>query len=141
VVEAVARSEGARLRAALGTIDALIKTREHGALAARVAELERPVGPVPEELSAGAIWGLSRNRCLGTPAEPDEAPDFSGLGTGNFPAKGSIQESSGIATEKEPSTAVSISQGIAPRWHLRAASLVLGLIRGRRSARILGAAP
>src|SRR5512135_399239 len=76
-----------------------------------------------------------------SPAEPDEAPDFSGLGTGNVPAKDSIRESSGIATEKEPSTAVSISQGIAPRWHLRAASLVLGLIRGRRSARILGAAP
>ena len=49
MAEAVAKSEGVRLRAALGTIDALIKTREHGALAARVAELERPVGPVREK--------------------------------------------------------------------------------------------
>jgi hypothetical protein len=35
-----AESEGVRLRAALGLIDAMIKAREHGELSARVTELE-----------------------------------------------------------------------------------------------------
>jgi hypothetical protein len=35
-----AESEGVRLRAALGLIDTMIKTREHGELSARVTELE-----------------------------------------------------------------------------------------------------
>lgn len=38
-----AESESVRLRAAFGLIDAMIKTREHGELAARVSELERRV--------------------------------------------------------------------------------------------------
>ena len=38
-----AESESVRLRAALGVIDAMIRTREHGELAARVAELESRV--------------------------------------------------------------------------------------------------
>ena len=46
------------------------------------------MGPVPEKLSPSAIWGLSRKRCLGTHAERDEAPEFSGLGTENFPENG-----------------------------------------------------
>jgi hypothetical protein len=36
-------SDQVRLRAALGVIDVMIRTREHGELAARVAELERRV--------------------------------------------------------------------------------------------------
>jgi hypothetical protein len=35
-----AESEGVRFRAALGLIDTMIKTREHGELSARVSELE-----------------------------------------------------------------------------------------------------
>ena len=35
-----AQGEGVRLRASLGLIDAMIKTREHGELSARVTELE-----------------------------------------------------------------------------------------------------
>jgi hypothetical protein len=36
-------NEQVRLRAALGVIDVMVRTREHGELAARVAELERRV--------------------------------------------------------------------------------------------------
>jgi hypothetical protein len=36
-----AENESVRLRAALGVIDAMVRTREHGELAARVEELER----------------------------------------------------------------------------------------------------
>jgi hypothetical protein len=45
VLEALLGSESdqVRLRAALGVIDVMIRTREHGELAARVAELERRV--------------------------------------------------------------------------------------------------
>jgi hypothetical protein len=51
-------------------------------------------------LDAPVEGGLSRKRCLATHAERDEVPEFSGLGTENFPENGWILLANSLQSDK-----------------------------------------
>jgi uncharacterized repeat protein (TIGR03803 family) len=51
-------------------------------------------GPGVAKLSPGAIWGLSRKRCLEIPTERSESPSFPRVSCRNFPENDRSRESS-----------------------------------------------